>query len=405
MTSPLVKCAVVLICILLCASCSERERGKEENPLFLHPDNFDFSQNPQLLYRLTTSPHGYYRFINIPFAKLVCQRFKGSRLLSHSLNLHGDAHLEQYAVTDIGRGLSDFDDACSGPGIIDWMRFGVSLYLACYEQEWLDHYEYLFYEFFRGYQNALRDSVLDLSEPVIVQRLEDCFISDRRLYLQQIDRLIEPVPNVEKDSLLTAMQDYVESMKLENPHLDSLFFQIEKIGYLHIGIGSALDLKYLVRIRGNSDDPLDDKFLEIKQVRDLQAIPCINPGSTFDPFRILVGQARIAYEPFDFLGYFYYCQKTFWVHCWVDNYQEVDVSTTFKSVEELLQVVYDVGVQLGSGHTKQIAAPFDKQLRHKLLPFVDQHKRTILKQTIEFADLCLDAHRRFCQSISAARDY
>jgi Ser/Thr protein kinase RdoA (MazF antagonist) len=42
------------------------------------------------------------------------------------VNLHGDAHLEQFAVTDASFGLIDFDDAVGGPAVIDLLRFGVS---------------------------------------------------------------------------------------------------------------------------------------------------------------------------------------------------------------------------------------------------------------------------------------
>ena len=41
-----------------------------------------------------------------------------------TVTLHGDPHLEQYAVTDAGRGLTDFDDASKGPAILDLVRFG-----------------------------------------------------------------------------------------------------------------------------------------------------------------------------------------------------------------------------------------------------------------------------------------
>ena len=46
----------------------------------------------------------------------------------------------------------------------------------------------------------------------------------------------------------------------------------------HIGSGEGepLDLKYLVRVRGASDGPLDDRVLEVKQVRELGAIDCIS---------------------------------------------------------------------------------------------------------------------------------
>ncbi len=69
------------------------------------------------------------------------------------------------------------------------------------------------------------------------------------------------------------------------------------MGYLKLGVGSALDTKFLVRIRGPTDDPIDDAVLEVKQVRDLGDVECIEAVED-DPFRILLSQARIAYEPF-----------------------------------------------------------------------------------------------------------
>ncbi|MBD3385687.1 DUF2252 domain-containing protein [candidate division KSB1 bacterium] len=392
------KILIGLIFFSLFFYCHQRSLEKEI-PLYVHPDHFDFSQNPQLLQRIVSTPHGYYRFINVQFAGLVCERLKEMKLPAHALNLHGDAHLEQYAVTDIGRGLTDFDDASSGPGLIDWMRFSTSLYLACYQKEWTEHYETLFQTFFRGYRDALNDSAVEVPEPVIVQRLKNCFITDRKVYFQWIDTLIDPLSRGEQDSLLKAFDEYVVTMLNENPSLPDSFFKVVKIGYLRMGIGSALDVKYLLRIRGPGPDPLDDEILEIKQVRDLDPISCINPGSKFDPFRIMIAQARIAYEPFQYLGYFRYCQKTFWVHGWVDNYQQVDIETTFHTVDELAQVVYDIGVQLGMGHTNQIAAPFDEQLRQKLKRVIDQYDRDIFQLSVDLAKLSLDAHSRFCRTV------
>ncbi|MHC4149976.1 MAG: hypothetical protein ACYSR5_10880, partial [Planctomycetota bacterium] len=93
-----------------------------------------------------------------------------------------------------------------------------------------------------------------------------------------------------------------------------------KMGYLKMGIGSALDLKYLVRVKGRTADANDDVVLEIKEVRDLSGVECIQTGKNIDPFRILLGQARIAYRPFEHLGYFEFRRHNFWVHAWVDNY-------------------------------------------------------------------------------------
>ena len=40
-----------------------------------------------------------------------------------NVQLHGDAHLEQYAFTKSAWGLDDFDDSTRGPALVDIIRF------------------------------------------------------------------------------------------------------------------------------------------------------------------------------------------------------------------------------------------------------------------------------------------
>jgi uncharacterized protein (DUF2252 family) len=44
--------------------------------------------------------------------------------------LHGDAHVEQYAVSATSRGIDDFDDSSTGPAVVDIVRFLGSLELT-----------------------------------------------------------------------------------------------------------------------------------------------------------------------------------------------------------------------------------------------------------------------------------
>ncbi|UCF65582.1 MAG: DUF2252 family protein, partial [bacterium] len=163
------------------------------------------------------------------------------------------------------------------------------------------------------------------------------------------------------------------------PQLTASYFKITKIGYLKMGIGSALDLKYLARCEGASEDPLDDVVLEIKEVRDISEIPCLIRSQKFDPFRILIGQARIAYQPFHHLGYFMFREKNFWVHSWVQNYKELDLKTSCETIKDLQEIVYDIGVQLGRGHPKQIAAPLDFQLRQAQLRWLNEYSDNLIE--------------------------
>lgn len=373
--------------------------GKDaaDNPLYIDPATRDFSENPALLERIFSGPHGYFRFINIPFSQEICRRFGTALAQMPSLNLHGDAHIEQYAITDLGRGLTDYDDASSGPGILDLMRFGVSMQLAAKANGWADQSDMLMETFLTGYQSALENPDNNAAIPALVKRTQAKFTIDREGYFKWVSSIMEPMSDEVRDSLITAIDPYIETKLLEAPHVTRNYFQITSCGFLRMGIGSALDMKFLVRIRGNTDDPMDDVVLEFKEVRDLSEINCIDSGREKDPFRILLGQTRIAYSPFKHLGYFRFRDRNFWVHSWVDNYKEADIKKSFESVDEMKEVAYDVGVQLGKGHVKHIATPFDLQLRREQLQLLKNHQASIIAACKELTGQTVAAWEAFCK--------
>jgi hypothetical protein len=359
----------VLAILLLAASPQGQPAASVEpiNPLLVDPATQDFSQNPALLERIVASPHGYLRFINIPFSREVCRR--AGHLLGGVpiFNLHGDAHVEQYAVTDLGRGLTDFDDSSRGPAVIDIMRLSVSLRLASQLNGWPEEADAIIDRFLAGYRDVLEDPAAEAPMPPVAVRLAADFKFDRDQYFDWVESIADPVPADEAEDLIEAMSPYIALMHAQHPELDSRYFEIVEVGYLRLGIGSALDRKYLVRIRGAGDQGVDDVVLELKQVRDLQAIECISVGTGNEPLRILIGQSLIAYQPYGLLGYVVFDDLTFWVHAWVDNYAETSVVESFQSPEEIGEVAYDIGLQLGRGHPNQIAANLDLQIRQSLL--------------------------------------
>ena len=373
--------------------------GAGANPLFVAPGSRDFSDNPELLERILASPHGYFRFINIPFSREVCRRFGVSVQGTPPFNLHGDAHLEQYAVTDLGRGLTDFDDSSTGPAVVDLLRFGVSLELACHGLPCSVEVDRIYKQFLRGYETALDDPLTEAPEPAVVGRLRQEFSFDREAYFEWIASVMEPMPEAERRELVDARTPYVEAMLAQDASLGPRYFEPIAMGYLRMGIGSALDLKYLVRIRGASDDPLDDVVLEVKQVRELGEIDCIAVARGSDPFRILVGQSRIAYQPYGLLGYLRMREKTFWIHAWVENYQELGIEDDMVTPDELAEVAYDVGVQLGRGHPNQIGAPLDLQLRREQMRLLARDRELVQRQRHELAELVIEAWKRFRESV------
>ncbi|MFQ5603822.1 MAG: DUF2252 family protein [bacterium] len=392
--------AAFISTLLLIETAQAQNNRDEFNPLFVDPASPDFSKNPDLLVRIKSGPHGYFRFINILFSKEVCRRFEHTLPGTPSFNLHGDAHIEQYAITDLGRGLTDFDDSSTGPALLDLMRFGVSLHITCKVNGWDDQADELFEKFLLGYRLGINKPKMTAEEPTLVKRIRSKFKFNRKEYLKDIDEWMQPMPQKEQTELNEAMQPYVETTLLQHAELTPAFFEIVKMGLLQMGIGSALDIKYLVRLRGKTDDPLDDVVIEIKQVRDLSGIDCITIAQKSDPFRVLVGQARIAYQPYKYLGYLRFHGQTFWIHAWVDNYKEIDITKSFKSKKELEEVVLDVGIQLGQGHPKQIAAPLDIQLRREQLLLLTKYETELATACAELAELTVAAWKKFCKNVS-----
>ena len=391
--------AVALLLPLGCRRSADET--PQLNPLYVDPATRDFSQNPELLQKLVNSPHRYFRFINIPFSQEVCRRFGESVAGTPSFNLHGDAHIEQYAITDLGRGLTDFDDSSTGPAVVDLLRFGVSLNLACRGHDCGD-LGAIYDEFLRGYRAALQDPTLEAPEPTVVERRRADFKFDREAYFEWIASVMQPMPEEEIRELAEAMGPYVEAMVVENQERTAGFYEIVDVGYLRMGTGSALDLKYLLRVAGASEDPLDDVVLEIKQVRELDEIDCISVSKGSDPFRVLLGQSRIAYEPYGHLGYIRLRGDTFWIHAWVENYEEVEVGESFESPEELAEVAFDTGVQLGRGHPNQIGAPLDVQLRREQMRILERDDERIKHAVEELTSLTLEAWKQFTAAAGSA---
>jgi len=141
------------------------------------------------------------------------------------------------------------------------------------------------------------------------------------------------------------------------------FFKVKRVGALRIGIGSAADEKYLLRVEGDTRMSQDDVILEIKEVRPTPAGRCVRsePG----PDRILLGSSRLAYQAFDYAGGITLEGRSFWFHAWPDNYAELNIRRDLLSPAELEEIARDVGFQLGRGHPKE--QDDSKQLRALLL--------------------------------------
>ena len=357
-----------------------------QHSLTISPDSSEFVQNPKLLERILQGPHNYFRFINIRFAEAVCVRIQKQLGAIPHVNLQGDAHLENYAVTDRGRGLTDFDDATIGPMVLDLVRFGVSIYLACRANGWDDKAEPIVQSFFSNYCFALENPGLTIPPPQLVDRIRARFTTDTDRLLKADEELMKPLGEPLENFELPFKQ-YIDQMAVKHPELPPHFFDIKKAGRLKIGIGSALDEKYLVEVEGPTKASEDELILEVKEVVDLHGISCVLLRKP-TPMRPIVMQARLAYKPYLYTGLIIIPrskgsgkEKKFWVHEWYDNYHELSIRTFFQAHTDLSEIAADVGVQFGLGHSRNISDSDSSAIRSTMVSILarlqDEIEKTI----------------------------
>jgi hypothetical protein len=334
-------------------------RATSGDALAVDPADAGLASHPDLVAKLTATPHGYFRFVNAPFAAETCGLFADVAQSLPEVNLHGDAHVEQYAVTSLGRGLTDFDDCTRGKAVIDLVRFGASLLLAAREKGWPEDEQRLVDAFLDGYRAGLRGIRRGLRTPEFVTRTRAAFKWDHPAALRQANAYIDRAP-LPADAFADGVSRFAELVSFGR-EMGPGFFTVKRLGALQMGIGSALDEKYLVIFEGRTAAPEDDLVVEAKQIRDLPGNPCVRKD--VGASRVLDGQRLIAYEPFAYAAVVPHGGKFFWMHDWTDDYQEASISTLIESARELREIAYDVGVQMGRAHPKRPDGSVDKERR------------------------------------------
>ncbi len=360
--------------------------------LRVSPEAPELAARPALAGRLRQSPHNYFRFVNRSFSEAVCGLFENVRGSLPDVNLHGDAHVEQYAVTSLGRGLTDFDDSARGRYVIDLVRFGVSLELAARENGW-GGAGGAFDDFLRAYRDALSNPSVDRPPERTVRRALSRFAFDHGLALRRAEALMDSDP-VLPFELAADFQAYVRRMRAETPTLPASFFRINKAGRLKMGIGSALDERYLLRIDGWTTREDDDQILEAKLVRTLSDTECVH--TDVGPERVALGMSLIASASFPFSGLFARGDRSFWVHGWTDDYVELSIESAFPGPRDLRQVAYDVGTQLGRAHPKEgPGKDSPRGLRMLLLESTRANEARIRRAIDELTEATVEAWEAF----------
>jgi uncharacterized protein (DUF2252 family) len=350
--------AAVLAALLLASPA-----GTADDGLAVDPKDPRFVGHWDLVTRISASPHDYFRFVNSGFAAETCRLFADVVDRMPEVNLHGDAHVEQYTVTNLGRGLSDFDDCTRGKAVIDIVRLGTSLLIAAREKGWSRDEKRFVDQFLRGYRDALKGDRLRLATPDLATRARESFRWDHARSLRQAHEWIDkaPLPN---DAFADGVARFAELVGFGR-ELAPDHFKVKRIGALMLGVGSALDEKYLILFEGPSPAAEDDMVVEAKQIRELPSNPCVR--TDVGASRVLDGQRLISYEPFAYAAVVPHAGKYFWMHDWTDDYQEASIATAIHTPKDLRQIAYDAGVQMGRAHPKLADGSQSKERRQEVL--------------------------------------
>jgi hypothetical protein len=320
---------------------------------------------PELINRLRADPFTYFRFINRAWTERVCQAFADVQDLP-IVRLHGDAHVEQFAVTKDGWGLDDFDDSARGPVVIDLVRFLGSIDLATRQRGWTRDRDALWDRFLDGYRRGLVSPDSETPEPDIVRSLRLQAPLTRTAYLAWGERLMQRMDQKSLNSVMERMSALERFMRGERPDLAPGYFTVVRAGWLRLGVGSAAAKKVLIRVQGPSLRPEDDELIEAKEVANLDGVGCLEAATTPQAVRVISGSRQLGRIRHNILA----AGPTvipvaadraehwldWWVLSWEPSYREVHLSD-LRSVKDLADLAFDSGVQLGAGELSDNRPP------------------------------------------------
>ena len=221
---------------------------------------------PALLQKLDSSVYRYFRALSVEYSSRVCTEFRDLRWRLPVAAVHGDAHVAQFVVTPTTFGIEDYDQAGFGPAVVDLVRFASSLHLACREVKWACQSEHAIAAFFRDYRGALAAPPVRV-QPALVDRVRRRVASSRAAWLPWVDSLSQPLPVAVEQAVRRRWVGFAAQQQLISAERPVEFYDLVRVGSLQLGVGSALETKYLFRVRGDSDIPTDDVILEARSTR------------------------------------------------------------------------------------------------------------------------------------------
>jgi hypothetical protein len=325
----------------------------------------------KLLEKLGRSPYAYFRSLARPYELRTCAAFRAERWHLPVIAIHADPHLEQFTVTSTTAGLEDFDQSGYGPAVVDLVRYGASIHLACREVKWQCSAERIVASYFQAYREALSRPPVR-KELAVTGRLRKKTPGAAEPWLRWAEGLMQPLSEEQEARVRKGWLGFRRLESEVHPERPQAFYDIVRIGALQMGVGSALETKLLLRLRGATDAPTDDVIVEARTTIPPSGKECaMRPlhGGAIQPLMFMAllgprmpevyGFATLADDP----------SPEFWVQSWLAGYRELTIAD-IENEQELVELVEDAGRQL-AGHfwTKFPEALRDVQRHAQLKAF------------------------------------
>lgn len=356
------------------------------------------SGRADLAVKIREEPYAYFRFLGLEWTAAVCDEIAPSLDRVPTVNLHGDAHIEQYAITATDRGLDDFDNTALGPTAVDLVRFIASIELIAELRGWQPSSDQIIERFFEGYRSALEDPEIVAAVPALVERLRAAQHVDVAAFIERSENLMMPLEGYTLDDIEAGLELVREMLGENDPKLNAEYMRIKSIGELHIGVGSALTPKLLMRLEGPTPDDLDDVILEAKQMEDISGVSCLTIPPGGEPLRVVYGATRVGRLDYEILAYVPWSElkadasgTNWFARSWHPSFVEVTIAD-LETPEELAELALDAGIQLGEGHVRGLDQQIDEQIRRAQLQVVDELGGDVRALARELLDAMMEAH-------------
>ena len=371
------------VCLAAAASQTDTSGSQFGQRVSLRLDRAALRAQPggsALVEKVDGSAFLYFRLLAQQFAARTCYAFRDLRARLPFVAVHGDAHLEQFVVTEDWFGLTDFDRAGFGPAVVDLVRYAVSIHLACREAAWPCDANQAVSAYIAAYGAAL-DRPVTRVEPALVRRVRAP--QDRQRWFEWAEGLMQPLSIEEQRLLATGWARFLALMEATAPERPESFYRIVRAGIVRIGIGSGLEPKTLIRIAGPTDAPDDDLILEGRITTPPDPRDCISRPATGGSLHALMFTALLSQRLPEVFGFFpregARKEEEIWIQSWDPGHREL-LLADLRGQADLNELATDAATQL-AGH---FWTTFPEQLRGhqrfaqlRALELTDQRARTL----------------------------